>query len=63
MFNVNGEPLRIVVETVPHEVVARLDEKDEYLQGQITGLRGMLNEAVLVIRDLKQELQALKKNQ
>ena len=38
MFDNNGQPLRIVVETVPHEVVARLDQKDVQLQNQINSL-------------------------
>lgn len=56
MFDNNGQPLRIVVETVPHEVVARLDQKDVQLQNQINSLRNMLNETFDVIGQLRKEL-------
>lgn len=59
MFNTNGEPLRIVVETVPHEVVADLRNKDEHLQNQINATRNMLNEAIQVIGELRKEIRSL----
>lgn len=59
MFNMNGEPLRIVVETVPHEVVTDLRNKDEHLQNQINATRNMLNEAIQVIGELRKELRSL----
>lgn len=55
----DGQPLRIVVETVPHEVVTRLDEKDNHLQNQINPTRNMLNEAIQVIGELRKEIRAL----
>lgn len=59
MFDNNGQPLRIVVETVPHEVVARLDQKDVQLQNQINSLRNMLNETFDVIGQLRKELRSM----
>lgn len=59
MFDNNGQPLRIVVETVPHEVVARLDQKDVQLQNQINSLRNMLNESFDVIGQLRKELRSM----
>ena len=56
MFDNNGQPLRIVVETVPHEVVTRLDQKDVQLQNQINSLRNMLNETFDVIGQLRKEI-------
>lgn len=59
MFDNNGQPLRIVVETVPHEVVARLDQKDVQLQNQINSIRNMLNESFDVIGQLRKELRSM----
>lgn len=60
MFDMNGQPLRIVVETVPHEVVSRLDSTDQHLQNQINATRNMLNEAIDIIGQLKREIRDLK---
>lgn len=60
MFDNNGQPLRIVVETVPHEVVSRLDKKDEHLQAQINATRNMLNEYIGIISELRKEIRSLK---
>lgn len=59
MFDNNGQPLRIVVETVPHEVVTRLDQKDVQLQNQINSLRNMLNETFDVIGQLRKEIRGM----
>ena len=59
MFDNNGQPLRIVVETVPHEVVARLDQKDVQLKNQINSLSNMLNETFDVIGQLRKELRSM----
>ena len=59
MFDNNGQPLRIVVETVPHEVVSRLDQKDVQLQNQINSLRNMLNETFDVIGQLRKEIRGM----
>lgn len=58
----SGEPLRIIVETVPHEVVSRLEREDKQLRNEINGLRGMLSQAMDVIGDLKREIRSLKSN-
>lgn len=57
-----GEPLRIIVETVPHEVVSRLEREDKQLRNEINGLRSMLSQAMDVIGDLKREIRSLKSN-
>ena len=59
MFSNNGEPLRIVVETVPHDVVARLEEKDKRLEDQVIALRSMLHNSFEVIGELKREIRSL----
>ena len=56
MFNTNGEPLRIVVETVPHEVVARLDEEDKRIWARINGLNNQLFQTIEVLGEMKRKL-------
>lgn len=59
MFSPNGEPIRIVVETVPHEVVARLDQTDAQLRAEINGLRNMQGQLMELVRDLRKEIRNL----
>ena len=59
MFSMNGEPIRIVVETVPHEVVARLDQSDAQLRAEITGLRNMQSQLMELVRELRKEIRNL----
>lgn len=56
------EPLRIIVETVPHDVVNRLENSDKQLRNELNGLRGMFSQAMDVIGELKREIRDLKKN-
>lgn len=55
------EPLRIIVETVPHDVVIRLDKTDEQLRKELNALRGMFSQSMDVIGELKREIRDLKK--
>lgn len=55
------EPLRIIVETVPHDVVSRLDKSDEQLRKELNALRGMFSQSMDVIGELKREIRDLKK--
>jgi predicted glycosyltransferase len=55
------EPLRIIVETVPHDVVNRLDDTDKQLRNELNALRGMFSQAMDVIGELKREIRDLKK--
>lgn len=59
MLSMNGEPIRIVVETVPHEVVARLDQSDAQLRAEITGLRNMQSQLMELVRELRKEIRNL----
>ena len=59
MFSMNGEPIRIFVETVPHEVVARLDQSDAQLRAEITGLRNMQSQLMELVRELRKEIRNL----
>lgn len=59
MLSLNGEPIRIVVETVPHEVVARLDQSDAQLRAEITGLRNMQSQLMELVRELRKEIRTL----
>lgn len=59
MLSMNGEPIRIVVETVPHEVVARLDQSDAQLRAEITGLRNMQGQLMELVRELRREIRNL----
>lgn len=59
MFNPNGEPIRIVVETVPHDVVARLDQSDAQLRAEISGLRNIQSQMMELVRDLRREIRNL----
>ena len=59
MLSMNGEPIRIVVETVPHEVVARLDQSDAQLRAEITGLRNMQSQLMELVRELSREIRNL----
>lgn len=56
MLSLNGEPIRIVVETVPHEVVARLDQSDAQLRAEINGLRNMQSQLMDLVRELRREI-------
>lgn len=55
------EPLRIIVDTVPHDVVNRLDDTDKQLRNELNALRGMFSQAMDVIGELKREIRDLKK--
>lgn len=55
------EPLRIIVETVPHDVVNRLENSDKQLRNELNALRGMFSQAMDVIGELKREIRDLKK--
>lgn len=55
------EPLKIIVETVPHDVVNRLDKTDEQLRRELNALRGMFSQAMDVIGELKRDIRDLKK--
>lgn len=55
------EPLRIIVETVPHDVVNRLENSDKQLRNELNALRGMFSQSMDVIGDLKREICELKK--
>lgn len=55
------EPLRIIVETVPHDVVNRLEDTDKQLRNELNALRGMFSQAMDVIGELKREIRDLKK--
>lgn len=59
MFNSNGEPIRIVVETVPHEVVHRLDQTDAQLRAELNALRGMFSQLMDTFRELRHEVREL----
>lgn len=59
MLSLNGEPIRIVVETVPHEVVTRLDQSDAQLRAEITGLRNMQSQLMELVRELRKEIRTL----
>ena len=59
MLSMNGEPIRIVVETVPHEVVSRLDQSDAQLRAEITGLRNMQSQLMELVRELRKEIRNL----
>lgn len=61
MFPNNGEPLRIVVETVPHEVVARLDATDNQLRAELNALRNMFSQMMDVLGDLKRDVRKIEK--
>lgn len=60
MLNNGGEPLRIIVETVPHEVVARLENTDAKLRRELEALRGMFSQSMEVISELRKELRELR---
>lgn len=55
------EPLRIIVETVPHDVVNRLDDTDKQLRNELNALRGMFSQSMDVIGELRREIRDLKK--
>lgn len=55
------EPLRIIVETVPHDVVDRLENSDKQLRNELNALRGMFSQSMDVIGELKREIRDLKK--
>lgn len=57
----NGEPLRIVVETVPHEVVARLDATDNQLRSELNAMRNMFSQMMDVLGDLKRDVRKIEK--
>lgn len=60
MFSYNGEPLRIVVETVPHEVVRNLEEADDRLKQRISGLNNQLFNTIEVLGEIKRDLAIIK---
>ena len=55
------EPLRIIVETVPHDVVNRLDKTDVQLRRELNALRGMFSQAMDVIGELKKQIRDIEK--
>ncbi|WP_407374945.1 hypothetical protein [Methanobrevibacter sp.] len=55
------EPLKIIVETVPHDVVNRLDKTDSQLRAELNALRGMFSQSMEVIADLKRQINDIKK--
>ena len=60
MFSYNGEPLRIVVETVPHETVKKLEDADNYLKGRITALHNQLFQTMEIMGELRRDLAIIK---
>lgn len=57
----NNDPIRIVVETVPHEVVSRLEASDKQLRAEINGLRNMFSQMMDVLGDLKRDVRQIEK--
>lgn len=50
------EPLKIIVETVPHDVVNRLDKTDAQLRAELNALRGMFSQVTDLIGELKRQI-------
>lgn len=55
------EPLKIIVVTVPHDVVNRLDKTDAQLRAELNALRGMFSQAMDVIGELKRQIREIEK--
>ena len=55
------EPLKIIVETVHHDVVNRLDKTDAQLRAELNALRGMFSQAMDVIGELKRQIREIEK--
>ena len=55
------EPLKIIVETVPHDVVNRLDKTDAQLRSELNALRGLFSQAMDVIGELKRQIREIEK--
>ena len=55
------EPLKIIVETVLHDVVNRLDKTDAQLRAELNALRGMFSQAMDVIGELKRQIREIEK--
>lgn len=62
MFSSDGNPVRIVVETVPHDVVKRLEAEDEYLKGRIQGVNTRMVEIMEIVGELRRELVKMQQN-
>lgn len=61
MFSYNGEPLKIVVETVPHETVARLDAKDKALDARIDALHNQLYQLMTMVNEVQRDHRRIEK--
>ena len=55
------EPLKIIVETVPHDVVNRFDKTDAQLRAELNALRGLFSQAMDVIGELKRQIREIEK--
>ena len=55
------EPLKIIVETVLHDVVSRLDKTDAQLRAELNALRGMFSQAMDVIGELRRQIREIEK--
>ena len=55
------EPLRIIVETVPHDVVNRLEKSDDQLRRELNAVRTMFSQAMEVIAELKKQIRDIEK--
>lgn len=62
MFSTDGNPVRIVVETVPHDVVKRLEAEDEYLKGRLSATNNRMVEIMDVVGELRREISRLQQN-
>lgn len=57
-----GYPFHVIVETVPHDVVKRLDEADEQLRQRIQGVNNTVFQCMEIIGELRREIAKLQQN-
>ena len=62
MFSNDGNPVRIVVETVPHDVVKRLEAEDEYLKNRLQATNSRMVEIMEIVGELRRELVKMQQN-
>ena len=62
MYSSDGQPIRIVVETVPHDVVKRLEEADNQLKNRLQGVNNQLFQCMEIIGELRRELVKMQQN-
>lgn len=62
MFSNDGNPVRIVVETVPHDVVKRLEAEDEYLRNRLQATNSRMVEIMEIVGELRRELVKMQQN-